>query len=143
MINVSVLKIQFSIMEKCFVWYLYFRRITKTNVNQNFFNYRKFTFKSKSSLSLCIDSDSEDELKRSVAVSQRLCEMSSSEQQQEDLEKVSNFSSEHLMEICDALTVPQNTFYIQYQQMEGITQGGSAAQWLHSDTCHEVSVWVF
>ncbi|XP_063101184.1 ubiquitin carboxyl-terminal hydrolase 37 isoform X4 [Cavia porcellus] len=47
----------------------------------------KFTFKSKSSLSLCIDSDSEDELKRSVAVSQRLCEMSSSEQQQEDLEK--------------------------------------------------------
>uniref|UniRef100_H0VSL2 Ubiquitin carboxyl-terminal hydrolase 37 n=1 Tax=Cavia porcellus TaxID=10141 RepID=H0VSL2_CAVPO len=48
---------------------------------------KKFTFKSKSSLSLCIDSDSEDELKRSVAVSQRLCEMSSSEQQQEDLEK--------------------------------------------------------
>ncbi|KAM6152240.1 ubiquitin carboxyl-terminal hydrolase 37 isoform 2-T2 [Erethizon dorsatum] len=47
----------------------------------------KFTFKSKSSLALCIDSDSEDELKRSVAISQRLCEMSGNEQQQEDLEK--------------------------------------------------------
>ncbi|MBZ3880638.1 Ubiquitin carboxyl-terminal hydrolase 37 [Sciurus carolinensis] len=48
---------------------------------------RKFTFKSKNSLALCPDSDSEDELKRSVALSQRLCEMSGSEQQQEDLEK--------------------------------------------------------
>ncbi|XP_037857462.2 ubiquitin carboxyl-terminal hydrolase 37 isoform X5 [Chlorocebus sabaeus] len=48
---------------------------------------RKFTFKSKSSLALCLDSDSEDELKRSVALSQRLCEMSGNEQQQEDLEK--------------------------------------------------------
>lgn len=47
----------------------------------------KFTFKSKSSLALCLDSDSEDELKRSVALSQRFCEMTSSEQQQEDLEK--------------------------------------------------------
>lgn len=47
----------------------------------------KFTFKSKSSLALCIDSDSEDELKRSVAVSQRLCEISVNEQQQEDLDK--------------------------------------------------------
>ncbi|XP_013375325.1 PREDICTED: ubiquitin carboxyl-terminal hydrolase 37 isoform X2 [Chinchilla lanigera] len=47
----------------------------------------KFTFKSKSSLAFCVDSDSEDELKRSVAVSQRLCEMSGGEQQQEDLEK--------------------------------------------------------
>uniref|UniRef100_A0A2K5E4T1 Ubiquitin carboxyl-terminal hydrolase n=1 Tax=Aotus nancymaae TaxID=37293 RepID=A0A2K5E4T1_AOTNA len=47
----------------------------------------KFTFKSKSSLALCLDSDSEDELKHSVALSQRLCEMSGSEQQQEDLEK--------------------------------------------------------
>uniref|UniRef100_A0A2K6D0H3 Ubiquitin carboxyl-terminal hydrolase n=1 Tax=Macaca nemestrina TaxID=9545 RepID=A0A2K6D0H3_MACNE len=47
----------------------------------------KFTFKSKSSLALCLDSDSEDELKRSVALSQRLCEMSGNEQQQEDLEK--------------------------------------------------------
>ncbi|XP_037704510.1 ubiquitin carboxyl-terminal hydrolase 37 isoform X2 [Choloepus didactylus] len=47
----------------------------------------KFTFKSKSSLALYLDSDSEDELKRSVAFSQRLCEMSGSEQQQEDLEK--------------------------------------------------------
>uniref|UniRef100_A0A8D2CUX0 Ubiquitin carboxyl-terminal hydrolase n=1 Tax=Sciurus vulgaris TaxID=55149 RepID=A0A8D2CUX0_SCIVU len=47
----------------------------------------KFTFKSKNSLALCPDSDSEDELKRSVALSQRLCEMSGSEQQQEDLEK--------------------------------------------------------
>ncbi|XP_021779694.1 ubiquitin carboxyl-terminal hydrolase 37 isoform X3 [Papio anubis] len=48
---------------------------------------KKFTFKSKSSLALCLDSDSEDELKRSVALSQRLCEMSGNEQQQEDLEK--------------------------------------------------------
>ncbi|XP_054334512.1 ubiquitin carboxyl-terminal hydrolase 37 isoform X3 [Pongo pygmaeus] len=47
----------------------------------------KFTFKSKSSLALCLDSDSEDELKRSVALSQRLCEMLGNEQQQEDLEK--------------------------------------------------------
>ncbi|XP_058520986.1 ubiquitin carboxyl-terminal hydrolase 37 isoform X1 [Ochotona princeps] len=47
----------------------------------------KFTFKSKSSLPLCLDSDSEDELKRSVAFSQRLCELSGNEQQQEDLEK--------------------------------------------------------
>ncbi|EPY79399.1 ubiquitin specific protease 37 isoform 2-like protein [Camelus ferus] len=46
-----------------------------------------FTFKSKSSVALCLDSDSEDELKRSVALSQRLCEISGSEQQQEDLEK--------------------------------------------------------
>ncbi|XP_070314736.1 ubiquitin carboxyl-terminal hydrolase 37 isoform X3 [Odocoileus virginianus] len=48
---------------------------------------KNFTFKSKTSLALCLDSDSEDELKRSVALSQRLCEMSGSEQQQEDLEK--------------------------------------------------------
>uniref|UniRef100_A0A8C5ZYG4 Ubiquitin carboxyl-terminal hydrolase n=1 Tax=Marmota marmota marmota TaxID=9994 RepID=A0A8C5ZYG4_MARMA len=47
----------------------------------------KFTFKSKNSLALCLDSDSEDELKRCVALSQRLCEMSGSEPQQEDLEK--------------------------------------------------------
>uniref|UniRef100_A0A8C5XV72 Ubiquitin carboxyl-terminal hydrolase n=2 Tax=Microcebus murinus TaxID=30608 RepID=A0A8C5XV72_MICMU len=47
----------------------------------------KFTFKSKSSLALCLDSDSEDELKRSVALSQRLCDMSCNEQQQEVLEK--------------------------------------------------------
>ncbi|XP_027445632.1 ubiquitin carboxyl-terminal hydrolase 37 isoform X2 [Zalophus californianus] len=47
---------------------------------------KNFTFKSKS-LALCLDSDSEDELKRSVALSQRLCEMSGCEQQQEDLEK--------------------------------------------------------
>ncbi|XP_045416047.1 ubiquitin carboxyl-terminal hydrolase 37 isoform X3 [Lemur catta] len=47
----------------------------------------KFTFKSKSSLALCLDSDSEDELKRSVALSQRLCDMSGNEQQQEVLEK--------------------------------------------------------
>ncbi|XP_010859496.1 PREDICTED: ubiquitin carboxyl-terminal hydrolase 37 isoform X2 [Bison bison bison] len=46
-----------------------------------------FTFKSKTSLALSLDSDSEDELKRSVALSHRLCEMSGSEQQQEDLEK--------------------------------------------------------
>lgn len=59
-------------------------------------NYRKFTFKSKSSLPLCLDSDSEDELKRSVAFSQRLCELSGNEQQQEDLEKVSSFSSKHV-----------------------------------------------
>uniref|UniRef100_A0A8C6A2T9 Ubiquitin carboxyl-terminal hydrolase n=1 Tax=Marmota marmota marmota TaxID=9994 RepID=A0A8C6A2T9_MARMA len=48
---------------------------------------KKFTFKSKNSLALCLDSDSEDELKRCVALSQRLCEMSGSEPQQEDLEK--------------------------------------------------------
>ncbi|XP_077741723.1 ubiquitin carboxyl-terminal hydrolase 37 isoform X1 [Canis aureus] len=48
---------------------------------------KNFTFKSKSSLALCLDSDSEDELKRSVALSQRLCEMSGCEQQQDDLEK--------------------------------------------------------
>uniref|UniRef100_A0A3Q2IK66 Ubiquitin carboxyl-terminal hydrolase 37 n=1 Tax=Equus caballus TaxID=9796 RepID=A0A3Q2IK66_HORSE len=48
---------------------------------------KNFTFKSKSSLALCLDSDSEDELKRSVALSQRLCEIPGSEQQQEDLEK--------------------------------------------------------
>ncbi|XP_030875696.1 ubiquitin carboxyl-terminal hydrolase 37 [Leptonychotes weddellii] len=47
---------------------------------------KNFTFKSKS-LALCLDSDSEDELKRSVALSQRLCEMSGCEQQQEDPEK--------------------------------------------------------
>lgn len=48
---------------------------------------KNFPFKSKSSLALCLDSDSEDELKRSVALSQRLCEMAGCEQQQEDLEK--------------------------------------------------------
>ncbi|OWK12788.1 USP37 [Cervus elaphus hippelaphus] len=53
---------------------------------------KNFTFKSKTSLALCLDSDSEDELKRSVALSQRLCEMSGSEQQQEDLEKDSKSS---------------------------------------------------
>ncbi|XP_036290455.1 ubiquitin carboxyl-terminal hydrolase 37 isoform X4 [Pipistrellus kuhlii] len=47
---------------------------------------RNFPFKFKSSLALSLDSDSEDELKRSVALSQRFCEMSC-EQQQEDLEK--------------------------------------------------------
>ncbi|XP_057359540.1 ubiquitin carboxyl-terminal hydrolase 37 isoform X3 [Manis pentadactyla] len=50
---------------------------------------KNFTFKSKSSLALCLDSDSEDELKRSVALCQRLCEMSGCEHQQEDLEKES------------------------------------------------------
>ncbi|XP_075807690.1 ubiquitin carboxyl-terminal hydrolase 37 isoform X5 [Microtus pennsylvanicus] len=48
---------------------------------------RKFTFKSKSSFTSCLDSDSEDELKRSVALTQRLCDMSGNEQQQEDVEK--------------------------------------------------------
>ncbi|XP_075807689.1 ubiquitin carboxyl-terminal hydrolase 37 isoform X4 [Microtus pennsylvanicus] len=47
----------------------------------------KFTFKSKSSFTSCLDSDSEDELKRSVALTQRLCDMSGNEQQQEDVEK--------------------------------------------------------
>uniref|UniRef100_A0A2K6FS24 Ubiquitin carboxyl-terminal hydrolase n=1 Tax=Propithecus coquereli TaxID=379532 RepID=A0A2K6FS24_PROCO len=47
----------------------------------------KFTFKSKGSLALCLDSDSEDELKRSVALSHRLCDVSGNEQQQEVLEK--------------------------------------------------------
>ncbi|KAG8520916.1 Ubiquitin carboxyl-terminal hydrolase 37, partial [Galemys pyrenaicus] len=46
-----------------------------------------FNFKSKNSLTLCLDSDSEDEPKRSSTLSQRLCEMSGSEQQQDDLEK--------------------------------------------------------
>ncbi|KAM4835981.1 ubiquitin carboxyl-terminal hydrolase 37 isoform 2-T3 [Thomomys bottae] len=48
---------------------------------------KKFTFKSKYSLALCLDSDSEDELKRSVALTQRLCEISGNEEQQEDMEK--------------------------------------------------------
>ncbi|KAL6082160.1 hypothetical protein STEG23_027335 [Scotinomys teguina] len=48
---------------------------------------KKFNFKSKSSFTSCLDSDSEDELKRSVALSQRLCDTSGSEQQQEDVEK--------------------------------------------------------
>ncbi|XP_049985553.1 ubiquitin carboxyl-terminal hydrolase 37 isoform X4 [Alexandromys fortis] len=48
---------------------------------------RKFTFKSKSSFTSCLDSDSEDELKRSVALTQGLCDMSGNEQQQEDVEK--------------------------------------------------------
>ncbi|EPQ18430.1 Ubiquitin carboxyl-terminal hydrolase 37 [Myotis brandtii] len=48
---------------------------------------KNFPFKSKSSLALSLDSDSEDELKRSVALSQRFCEMSGCEQQQEDVEK--------------------------------------------------------
>ncbi|KAM7339577.1 ubiquitin carboxyl-terminal hydrolase 37 isoform X3 [Alexandromys fortis] len=47
----------------------------------------KFTFKSKSSFTSCLDSDSEDELKRSVALTQGLCDMSGNEQQQEDVEK--------------------------------------------------------
>lgn len=47
----------------------------------------KFTFKSKSSLTSCLDSDSEDELKRSVALSQRLCDLPGNEQCQEDVEK--------------------------------------------------------
>ncbi|XP_045874130.1 ubiquitin carboxyl-terminal hydrolase 37 isoform X3 [Meles meles] len=48
---------------------------------------KNFSFKSRSSLALSLDSDSEDELKRSVALSQRICEMSGCEQQPEDLEK--------------------------------------------------------
>ncbi|XP_057614898.1 ubiquitin carboxyl-terminal hydrolase 37 isoform X3 [Chionomys nivalis] len=48
---------------------------------------KKFTFKSKSSFTSCLDSDSEDELKRSVALTQRLCDVSGNEQQQEDVEK--------------------------------------------------------
>ncbi|KAJ7405242.1 Ubiquitin carboxyl-terminal hydrolase 37 [Willisornis vidua] len=43
----------------------------------------KYTFKSKSSATLCVDSDSDDEpLKRSVAHSQRLCNIQSRDQQQ-------------------------------------------------------------
>ncbi|XP_074857604.1 ubiquitin carboxyl-terminal hydrolase 37 [Carettochelys insculpta] len=56
---------------------------------------RKYTFKSKSSMALCVDSDSEDEpLKRSVAHSQRLCDVQTREpqQQQEEPEKVSKRS---------------------------------------------------
>lgn len=56
-----------------------------------FFIYRKYTFKSKSSAALYVDSDSDDEpLKRSVAHSQRLCNIQSREQQQlqEEPEKV-------------------------------------------------------
>ncbi|XP_051010054.1 ubiquitin carboxyl-terminal hydrolase 37 [Acomys russatus] len=48
---------------------------------------KKFTFKPKSSLTSCLDSDSEDELKRSVALSHRLCDMPGNGQQQEDVEK--------------------------------------------------------
>lgn len=47
----------------------------------------KFTFKSKSSVTSCLDSDSEDELKRSVVLSQRLCDLPGNEQYQEDVEK--------------------------------------------------------
>lgn len=64
------------------------------------YNYRKFTFKSKSSLTSCLDSDSEDELKRSVALSQRLCDLPGNEQYQEDVEKVSNDLSKHLTVFC-------------------------------------------
>lgn len=78
--------------------------------------YRNFTFKSKSSLALCLDSDSEDELKRSVALSQRLCEIPGSEQQQEDLEKVRNFSSKYLTKICVALAVQTDAFPNKHQQ---------------------------
>ncbi|CAM5146878.1 unnamed protein product [Eretmochelys imbricata] len=56
---------------------------------------RKYTFKSKSSVALYVDSDSEDEpLKRSVAHSQRLCDVQSREQQQqqEEPEKASKRS---------------------------------------------------
>uniref|UniRef100_A0A8C5KEA3 Ubiquitin carboxyl-terminal hydrolase n=1 Tax=Jaculus jaculus TaxID=51337 RepID=A0A8C5KEA3_JACJA len=48
---------------------------------------KKFTFKSKSPLTLCLDSDSEDELKRTIALGQRFGEMLGIEQQQEDVEK--------------------------------------------------------
>ncbi|XP_044887925.1 ubiquitin carboxyl-terminal hydrolase 37 isoform X2 [Mauremys mutica] len=48
---------------------------------------RKYTFKSKSSVALYVDSDSEDEpLKRSVTHSQRLCDVQSREQQQQQEE---------------------------------------------------------
>lgn len=56
-----------------------------------FLIYRNYTFKSKSSAALCVDSDSDDEpLKRSVAHSQRLCNIQSRDQQQlqEEPEKV-------------------------------------------------------
>ncbi|XP_048724647.2 ubiquitin carboxyl-terminal hydrolase 37 isoform X2 [Caretta caretta] len=56
---------------------------------------RKYTFKSKRSVALYVDSDSEDEpLKRSVAHSQRLCDVQSREQQQqqEEPEKASKRS---------------------------------------------------
>ena len=56
-----------------------------------FLIYRKYTFKSKSSAALYVDSDSDDEpLKRSVAHSQRLCNIQSRDQQQlqEEPEKV-------------------------------------------------------
>lgn len=72
------------------------------------YNYRKFTFKSKSSFTSCLDSDSEDELKRSVALTQGLCDMSGNEQQQEDVEKVSNGSSEYLTVLCFSLAVQTN-----------------------------------
>lgn len=56
-----------------------------------FLIYRKYTFKSKSSAALYVDSDSDDEpLKRSVANSQRLCNIQCRDQQplQEEPEKV-------------------------------------------------------
>ncbi|OXB69193.1 hypothetical protein ASZ78_011313 [Callipepla squamata] len=55
----------------------------------------KYSFKSKSSAALCVDSDSDDEpLKRSVANSQRLCNIQSRDQQQlqEEPEKSSKRS---------------------------------------------------
>lgn len=88
-------------MEKLFG--VYTSKISKLNrlyIYIYIYNYRKFTFKSKSSFTSCLDSDSEDELKRSVALSQRLCDMSGNEQQQEDVEKVSNGSSEYLTIFC-------------------------------------------
>lgn len=86
-------------MEKLFG--VYTSKISKLNrLYIYIYNYRKFTFKSKSSFTSCLDSDSEDELKRSVALSQRLCDMSGNEQQQEDVEKVSNGSSEYLTIFC-------------------------------------------
>ena len=97
----------FSIMEKpCFILIFILQRnnkdryllITYIDLSVCLFllNNRNFSFKSKTSLALCLDSDSEDELKRSAALSQRLCEMSGSEQQQEELEKVSGFLSKYL-----------------------------------------------
>lgn len=56
-----------------------------------FLIHRKYTFKSKSPTALYVDSDSDDEpLKRSVAHSQRLCNIQTRDQQQlqEEQEKV-------------------------------------------------------
>lgn len=68
-----------------------------------FLIYRKYTFKSKSSAALYVDSDSDDEpLKRSVANSQRLCNIQCRDQQplQEEPEKVREGKKKVQTSVC-------------------------------------------